>query len=99
MSGLILNDHVEVYHILRPSVKARGRVVRAHQLDCTVEVMEGGEKRKLLEVIDAVYQVSMSSCVILYLLLSVVYFFTKLTWKAFSTSCLNTDVCCFISYW
>ena len=55
LSGLILNDQVEVHHILRPSVRAGGRVVRAHQLDCTVEVVE--EKMKLKETLDAIYQV------------------------------------------
>ena len=58
MSGLIVNDQVEVYHMLRPSLKARGRITRAHQLDCSVEVVEGEERRKLVEVLDAIYQVS-----------------------------------------
>ena len=56
MSGLIRNDQVEVYHILRPSVRAGGRVVSANQLDCTVEVV--AEKKKLAETLDAIYQVS-----------------------------------------
>ena len=55
MLGLIRNDQVEVYHILRPSVRASGRVVSANQLDCTVEVVE--EKKKLAETLDAIYQV------------------------------------------
>ena len=59
MAGLIVNDQVEVYHMLCPSVKARGRITRAHQLDCTVEVVEGEEKRKLVDVLDAVYRVSL----------------------------------------
>ena len=45
--------------MLCPSVKAHGRITRAHQLDCTVEVVEGEEKRKLVEVLDVVYQVSL----------------------------------------
>ena len=57
MSGLILNDPVEVYHILRPSVRASGRVARAHQLDCTIEVMKGKEKDKLQETLDTIYMV------------------------------------------
>ena len=57
MSGLILNDQVEVYHILRPSVRASGRVLRSHQLDCTIEVAEGKEKEKLLEMLDTIYMV------------------------------------------
>ena len=56
MSGLIRNDQVEVYHILRPSVRAGGRVVSANQLDCTVEVID--EKKKFAETLDAIYQVS-----------------------------------------
>lgn len=54
MSGLIRNDQVEVYHLLRPSVRAGGRVISASQLDCTVEVVE--EKKKLAETLDAIYQ-------------------------------------------
>jgi hypothetical protein len=56
MSGLIRNDQVEVYHILRPSVRAGGHVVSANQLDCTVKVVE--EKEKLSGTLDAIYQVS-----------------------------------------
>lgn len=58
MSGLIMNDRVEVYHVLRPIVRADGRVVKANQLDCTVEVVEGKDRDKLKETIDAIYQVS-----------------------------------------
>ena len=57
MSGLILNDQVEVYHILRPSVRASGHVVRAHQLDCIIEVVKGKEKGKLQEMLDTIYMV------------------------------------------
>ena len=60
MSGLILNDQVEVFHILRPSARAGGRVARANQLDCVVEVTEGKERDKLKEAIDAIYQVSVT---------------------------------------
>ena len=60
MSGLILNDRVEVHHILRPSVRASGRVARAHQLNCTVEVSEGTERKKLQETLDTIYLVCTS---------------------------------------
>ena len=53
-----MNDRVEVFHVLRPSVRADGRVMKANQLDCTVEVVEGKDRDKLKETIDAIYQVS-----------------------------------------
>ena len=61
MSGLIRNDQVEIYHILRPSVRASGRILSANQLDCTVEVVE--EKKKLAETLDAIYQVLLLGCI------------------------------------
>ena len=65
MSGLILNDQVEAYHVLRPNVRASGRVVRAHQLDCIIEVVEGKEKEKLQETLDTIYLVR-SNCFLLH---------------------------------
>ena len=54
MSGLIRNDQVEVYHLLRPSVRAGGCIVSANQLDCTMEVVA---EKKLADSLNAIYQI------------------------------------------
>lgn len=82
MSGLIRNDQVEVYHILRPSVRTGGRVVNANQLDCTVEVVEG--KKKLAETLDAIYQVNASPSYVDVLHLIPHLFFFKKRMKSFA---------------
>ena len=68
MAGLILGDQLEIFHVLRPSVRVSGIVTRAHQLDCTAKVLdERHGKAKLNEVLNEIYQVghNVVTCVLI----------------------------------
>ena len=57
MAGLIRGDELEIFHILRPEVRVKGRITKAYQLSSIAEVDEK-DIQKFHQVLHNIYEVS-----------------------------------------
>ena len=57
MAGLIRGDELEIFHILRPEVRVKGRITKAYQLSSIAEVDEK-DVQKFHQVLHNIYEVS-----------------------------------------
>ena len=55
-----LDDVLEVFHLLRPGVRVRGRVREVYPISCSVEIPTERERDMLSEVLLDIYQVGQS---------------------------------------
>ena len=62
MAKISFGDELELFHILRPGIRVRGKVCQSHPLNSMVEIVGEG-RLKLSEVVMDIYQVMRRDCV------------------------------------
>ena len=57
IAGVEYGDELEIFHVLRPGVRVKGRVTESYPINCSVEVPTEEDRKKLIETLLDIYQV------------------------------------------
>ena len=59
---MILGDEMELFHLLRPNVRVKGKVSQSQPLNCVVDIERDEERERLSRVLKDIYQVNIVPC-------------------------------------